>query len=130
MIAFALTLLVTMLIKNLPVAYAPVFAIITGVILQIMVLLIFNLSNDGIGATISLAEIIIGCMVSGCIAIVYQLVIRSVDYKRTETIQFEDDEYYYYVKAVPKIAVTESDIQVKKIVRRDEEKVNLDDSEV
>jgi hypothetical protein len=34
------------------------------------------------------------------------------------------------VKAVPKIAVTESDIQVKKIVRRDEEKVNLDDSEV
>ena len=26
-----------------------------------------------------------------------------VDYKRTERLQFEDDEYYYYVKAVPKI---------------------------
>ena len=24
-------------------------------------------------------------------------------YKRTERLQFEDDEYYYYVKAVPKI---------------------------
>lgn len=26
----------------------------------------------------------------------------SVDYSRTENVQFEDDEYYYYVKAVPK----------------------------
>jgi hypothetical protein len=129
-IAFVVTLLVTMLIKSLPIAYAPIFAIITGVILQMIVLLSFNLLNNGAGANISLAEIVIGCIVSGCIAILYQLVIRSVDYKRTESIQFEDDEYYYYVKAVPKIAVTESNIQVKKIVRRDEEKVNLDDSEV
>ena len=29
----------------------------------------------------------------------------SVDYSRTERVQFEDDEYYYYVKAVPKVVV-------------------------
>ena len=33
---------------------------------------------------------------------------------RTERVQFEDDEYYYYVKAVPKISVTQSKKQVKK----------------
>lgn len=27
----------------------------------------------------------------------------NLDYSRTERVQFEDDEYYYYVKAVPKI---------------------------
>ena len=26
-----------------------------------------------------------------------------LDYKHTERVQFEDDDYYYYVKAVPKI---------------------------
>jgi hypothetical protein len=129
-VAFVVSLLITTIIKNLPVAYSPVFAIITGVIIQIIVFLTFNFLNDGSSVTTSLAEIIIGCMASGFLAIAYQLGIRSVDYKRTESIQFEDDEYYYYVKAVPKIAVTESDIQVKKIVRRNEEKINLDDSEV
>lgn len=27
----------------------------------------------------------------------------NLDYSRTEKVQFEDDEYYYYVKAVPKV---------------------------
>jgi len=27
---------------------------------------------------------------------------RNLDYNRIERVQFEDDEYYYYVKAVPK----------------------------
>ena len=26
-----------------------------------------------------------------------------LDYRRTEAVQYEDDEYYYYVKAVPKV---------------------------
>ena len=39
----------------------------------------------------------------------------AVDYSRTETLQFEDDEYYYYVKAVPKVGVTLPEKQVKHI---------------
>jgi len=39
----------------------------------------------------------------------------SVDYERTEMVQFEDDEYYYYVKAVPKNLVAIPEKQVKKI---------------
>lgn len=41
--------------------------------------------------------------------------ILAVDYSGTEYIQFEDDDYYYYVKAIPKIKVTASDVQVKRI---------------
>ena len=26
-----------------------------------------------------------------------------MDYKHTENVQFEDDDYYYYVRAVPKV---------------------------
>ncbi len=31
-----------------------------------------------------------------------QILFFNLDYKKTEMVQFEDDEYYYYVKAVPK----------------------------
>ena len=38
-----------------------------------------------------------------------------LDYSRTEKVQFEDDEYYYYVKAVPKMTVSAPTNTVKKI---------------
>mgnify|MGYP003202143642 FL=1 len=44
----------------------------------------------------------------------------SVDYSRTERLQFEDDEYYYYVKAIPKISVTAPEKTVKHINERKE----------
>ena len=44
--------------------------------------------------------------------------IRSLDYSRVERVQFEDDEYYYYVKAVPKASVTQEDKKVKQITSR------------
>ena len=43
----------------------------------------------------------------------------SVDYSRTEHLQFEDDEYYYYVKAVPKLTVAAPDKVVKHINERE-----------
>ncbi len=128
-IAFIVTLYVTMIVKNLPVEYAPFIAIITGTLLEMIVFLMFGFLNDGTTTKISLGPVIIGCLISGVLTIVYQFSIRSVDYKRTETVQFEDDEYYYYVKAVPKIAVTKTDVQVKKIVKRDEEKIDTEDFE-
>ena len=38
-----------------------------------------------------------------------------MDYNRAEKVQFEDDEYYYYVKAVPKVTYPVSRKRVKKI---------------
>ena len=39
----------------------------------------------------------------------------AVDYTRTEYLQYEDDDYYYYVKAVPKALVATSERSIKKI---------------
>ena len=39
----------------------------------------------------------------GAFVILYM--IRNLDFKRTEEVQFEDDEYYYFVKAVPKATI-------------------------
>jgi hypothetical protein len=33
----------------------------------------------------------------------------NVDYRLIESVQFEDDDYYYFVKAVPKVTVPGED---------------------
>ena len=51
-----------------------------------------------------------------------------MDYSRTEIVQFEDDEYYYYVKAVPKVHVAVPEKTVKKInVRQETEMIDTDE---
>ena len=52
-----------------------------------------------------------------------ELFLFSVDYARSERLQFEDDEYYYYVKAIPKVAMTTPEKTVKKINERQETEI-------
>lgn len=58
-------------------------------------------------------------IVSGVLAVAAGLLLEvlffAVDYSRTEHLEFEDDEYHYYVKAVPKYAVTAPEKSVKQI---------------
>ena len=52
------------------------------------------------------------------VAMIYNFFFFSVDYTRTEYVQFEDDDYYYYVKAIPKMAVSSTDVKVQRISGR------------
>lgn len=111
-LAFVLTILVVYFIKRMSVDNAGTIAIFTGGILEFVVIMvgILILKTEG-----SLLEIIIGSILSIMIAFIVQFFVFSVDYSRTEHTQFEDDEYYYYVKAVPKINVTAPEMNVKRI---------------
>ena len=66
-------------------------------------------------AEVSTIGIILGSIVSAGIAGIVEFIMFQMDYSRTETVQFEDDEYYYYVKAVPKVILTKPEKTVKKI---------------
>ena len=110
--AFAVTLLIVYAIRRMSMDYSWTIATIAGVLADIVILLIGDLLFD---LNYSLGGIIIGSAVSGIICYGIQFFTFYVDYKRTEHVQFEDDEYYYYVKAVPKIAVSTPDKKVKKI---------------
>ena len=63
---------------------------------------------------------IVGILVSMVLAFVFEFFVFAVDYTRTEYLQFQDDDYYYYVKAVPKVAVTAPDVKVQRINKRKE----------
>ncbi len=60
----------------------------------------------------------VGGVVSGAIAVFLTNIIKPLDYSRTETVEFEDEEYNYYVKAVPKVAFKTETVSVKRINKR------------
>ena len=68
----------------------------------------------------SIGGVFLSTFVSALIVFVVQFFIFNVDYSRTENVQFEDDEYFYYVKAIPKISVKARNVNVKRINYRDE----------
>lgn len=67
---------------------------------------------------IALPSLIVSGVLGIGVGLVLELVFLSVDYVRTEYLEFEDDEYHYYVKAVPKIGVTAPQKSVKHINER------------
>lgn len=98
--AFVITVVIVSIIRRLYFPHAWTIAIAIGIFTDIIALMILSAKFD---SDINMGSIIIGSLVSAAVAFLYKLFTFSVDYAKTERVQFEDDGYYYYVKAVPKI---------------------------
>ena len=66
----------------------------------------------------NMVGLLIGTVAAILTGLVLYFFFFSVDYSRTERVQFEDDDYYYYVKAVPKFNMAKTEVKVKKINSR------------
>lgn len=120
-LAFVVTTLVVYIIRRLLVEYAWYIAIAAGAIIQIVVL-IGGMSSFTQVENIS--GIIIGSIIAVMISIVIEFFMFHIDYTRTERVQFEDDSYFYYVKAVPKNLVQAKEKKVTKINTREKKTDN------
>ena len=110
--AFAITALTVYLIRRLSIDYSWTIAMVSGALINIVILLLGDLVYD---INISLGGVLLGTLPALAAAKVIEFFRFCVDYSRTEKVQFEDDEYYYYVKAVPKMTVSVSEKTVKRI---------------
>lgn len=110
--AFAVTIILVYLIRRLSIDHSWTIAIVAGALVNVMALLVGDLMFD---TNVAIGGVIGGTIVSALIVLVIQFFTFHVDYSRTEKVQFEDDEYYYYVKAVPKVTVAAPERKVKKI---------------
>lgn len=112
LISFMATVLVVYLIRRLNIDHVWNTAAIAGILTNLLILLVgefmLNLTN-------TIGGMLISMIVSGIIVFAAQLFVFCLDYTRTEYVQFEDDEYYYYVKAVPKMTVSASSKKVQRI---------------
>ncbi len=113
-VAFSVALVMTYVIRRLSIDYAWRIAIVCGSLTLLIALFIGDLLFD---TSFSIVGTIIGTVVSALLMVVVEFFAFQLDYKRTEKVQFEDDEYYYYVKAVPKVTLSSPEKKVKKINR-------------
>jgi len=105
-VAFAATVLVVYVIRRLSIPYCWAIAIVAGTMADFIIVLV---GNSATKAGISAGGAFLGMIVSIIFNIILQYFCFDLDYNRTEKLQFEDDEYYYYVKAVPKNTIKLSD---------------------
>lgn len=111
--AMVLTVLIVYFIKRMSVDHSWELAIGIGTFVSVVLHLAGALLP---GVSGNIVQLLIGSAVSAVIALAVKFCVFSVDYTRTERVQFEDDEYYYYVKAVPKNVIAQPKKTVKKIV--------------
>ena len=110
--AFTITVIVVYLIRRMSVDHSWTIAMIAGVMIEVMILLVGDLMYD---TNLSIVSALLGAVVTVLVCKIIEFFRFCLDYSRTEKVQFEDDEYYYYVKAVPKMTVAAPTNTVKKI---------------
>lgn len=113
--ALLIAALVVYFIRRWHIDHAWSIAIFAGILTQFVILcagyLIMGISGQ-------LVWLIAGSAISGFLGVLMEFFCFSLDYSRTEKVQFEDDEYYYYVKAVPKMNMSSKEKRIKKISKK------------
>lgn len=111
-VSFSIAIMMIYMIRRLSVNYSWLIAIIAGSVTDAIVIIV---SFSLLMVDFSISGLIGGTVLAILTGLVMHLFIFSVDYSSTEYVQFEDNDYYYYVKAVPKISVSGRNVTVKKI---------------
>ena len=110
--AFAAAVIVVFFIRRLETAHSWTIAIIAGNVAILFILLFGDMQYD---TNIDLKNVFLAAGLSLIVELLVEFFCFMVDYTRIESVQFEDDDYYYYVKAVPKVTVSDSLRTVKTI---------------
>ncbi|GKX28348.1 hypothetical protein SH1V18_08280 [Vallitalea longa] len=110
-IIFIGVILITYFISRLEIDYVWYIAIVAGSITN---MLGFTIGNIILKTDISILGVVLGSILAIIVVSACQFLKVCLHYTRAEKVQFEDDDYIYYVKAIPKIKIGK---QVKKIKR-------------
>lgn len=112
-LAFAVTFICIYLLRRASFKYASQIAILVGTLVLLFIELFANIILD---LDINSLEFTLQALTAMLIAYVLQFFRITLDYHGTRKLQFEDDEYYYYVTAIPKYKVAVVDKTVTRIV--------------
>lgn len=110
-VSFAVVITMIYFIKRLSVNYSAIIAVIAGCVTDALIQII---AFAVLSVNFSIIGMIAGHIAAIIVGLAINFFIMSVDYTATEYVQFEDDDYYYYVKAVPKMSVARKNVTIKK----------------
>lgn len=107
-------------VRRLAFRYSFEAAIIFG---GLVWLLFIALGNTVLETGFDFTAMAVGDCASVIVALIFQLLFLRLDYKRAKVLRFEDDDYYYYVRAVPKSGTEEEDFPGLKYPEDEEPRV-------
>jgi len=112
MFVFSLVSVIVYILRTREWDYSFDIAILAGAVCNTMLLLIIKYFLD---ITVNMVSFFGGIILSTVLVWVIQFMHLALNYASVEHLQFEDEEYYYYVRAVPKMNVAAPSKRVKRI---------------
>ena len=113
-LAMAIAAIVIYVIRRLSIDRAWFIAIGVGAFVNLLILLIGDVAMD---AKVGVVGSLLGTLVGVVFGFITLFFVFNLNYTAIEKVQFEDDEYYYFVKAVPKYVLAERKPSSKNINR-------------
>lgn len=124
LVAFIATGIVVYVIRRLSINHAWQIGITAGGVCYLLIMIGGGFFFDvGSSPVLVVLQVVLSCMVM----FIVRFFAFYVDYTRAEYMQYEDDDYYYYVKAVPKVSITRQERLVKTI--REEPNIEIEPEE-
>ncbi|MBQ9155636.1 MAG: hypothetical protein IJ137_02520 [Eubacterium sp.] len=123
-VAFAVIMFISAVLYHVFHESAWLFTVILGNIALALLLLSGKLIFD---LEYAVFRVFLECILAVGLGFVYQFFKGIGDVSRIEKVSFEDDEYIYYVKAVPKMKVSMTDRNITQITPEETEDFDLPD---
>ena len=121
-LSYCLCFLCVYFIRRGKIQHGSQIGILVGAIMLMAIEMFGNIFLD---LNLDLLSITIQVVISMVIGYIVQFFRLTLDYHGIRKLQFEDDEYYYYVTAIPKFKVTVVDKTVTRIVPEEEDSFDL-----
>lgn len=115
MLAYIAAAIVVYYVRKSSADHAWSVSVILGSVVQLVIVAGGMIS---LGSVRQLLVVFVGSAAGLILSAGLMFVIRTLDYSRVERVEFEDDDYYYYVKAVPKASMELEDREVKQIASK------------
>ncbi|MBO4627554.1 MAG: hypothetical protein J5645_06225 [Lachnospiraceae bacterium] len=126
MLILALVIIVVYLVRRINMDYAFEISIAVGTGVMMLGYIIADLKYD---MGIRVASMVFACLISGGVCLVLLFFVRVLQYSAAEHVEFEDDDYFYYVTAIPKVKAGAPKLKEKKVIRRRKTTDDDDDDE-
>lgn len=125
-VIYALALTIVYVVRKLEFDYSFEIAVLIGVVASVFGHVLLNSKYE---LPLGIAATVLYHVLAGILVIIIYFFIRVLDYTAVEHVQFEDDDYYYYVRAVPKIKVGLPQINIRKVTEKSYFSASLENDE-
>ena len=103
---------IIVVVKNSKLKHAWLIAISVGIFTEMVLMMLGYIMTGNISRV---SMLIVSNVVAFIMGVAMNFLFRDLDYDRVENVQFEDDDYIYYVTAVPKIELAREEKRITRI---------------